>query len=889
MSESERKKSDMILVDPLPAGREIKKVAVIGAGAMGGGISAHLANAGVEVYMLDRNPAAPQAAIARMLKATPATDPLNAGFMAPENAKLIKTGNTDDNLEEAVKDADWIVEVIVEDLGLKRKLFEQIDKYRKPGAVVSSNTSTIPLKEMAEGRSDDFRKNFIITHFFNPPRFMRLLELISGPDTDPVVTKTMKDFCDLRLGKNVVESNDTPGFIANRIGAYFLFRAIIGAMDAKLKIGEVDAILGKPLGFPKDGVFGLLDMVGIGLIPHITKSLKAGLPADDGFNAIYREPRLIETLLAHGRWGRNAPDGGFYRMLKNEDGSKIKQVIDLPKVVEMLESGEWEKAFGAPGAAVKNPDILEKLYGKAEKPNLKSVKAGKKGPRAVFEAGDPAADFAWQVMRDTLLYAAAVMPGPSDDIAAIDAAMRDGYNWKQGPFEMLDKIGLGWFLARARKDGVKIPPVLEMAEKAGGRFYGTGEGGKPQRLAFDFAAGTAQFAPVKRPEGVVSLADFKQGRKPLVSTQSASLWDIGDGVACLEFHSKLNTIDPAVIKGVNDSIDFINASKGRFKSMVIYNDSSNFSAGANLAFAQAVGKYAGVKHVEDIVYFGQRVYQALRYAPFPVVGAPSGMALGGACEILLHCDAIQASSETYTGLVEMGVGLIPGWCGTARMLERAENAPGAKKGPFMSVKTAFQTIMTPNVSVSTSGQDAKNKMWLHPGDGITMNRDRLLADAKAKALELVPGYAPPKPSVFHLPGQPAKTALRMAVDDFYRKGDATWYDVVIGDALAEVLSGGDTRMGIKITEEQLLQKEREAFLSLLINGQTGKRISHIIRTDKPLREEPLTDGRTTADLRALRKDAGLDVRPYDGKTLRGKDKLKLNALSAATWLMYKFV
>ena len=894
--------------------KDIKKVAVIGAGAMGSGIAAQIANAGVQVYLLDKNPKAPQAAIDRMLKAKP-TDPMNAGFMTARNAKFIKTGNTDEHLEEAVKDADWIVEVIVEDLGLKRGLFSQIEKFRKPGSIVSSNTSTLPLRDMAEGRSEDFKKHFLITHFFNPVRFMRLLEIVSGEKTDAEATKTMDAFCDKALGKHVIHCKDTPGFAANRIGAYFLFRAIIEAIDKKIPIEEADAVLGKPLGLPKDGVFGLLDLVGINIVPHVSASLRGNLPESDDFNKIYRSPRLIDTMLAHAHWGRNAPLGGFYRMKQDADGNKTKQVLDMKAASDMFDSGAWDKIFGVDNR-IKNDAALDALYKDAVsfkkipaptltqkfmnavlnrkalpapagiKPELACVEAGKKGPWAVFETGEPASDFAWNVMRDTLLYAASLVPEVSDDITLIDAAMKEGYNWKYGPFELIDKIGVDWFVTKALNDGKTLPPALKMAGDE--PFYiRNKDGDAVKRRTFDFATGKAGYAAIADKEGILTLKAVKEKSKgkPILTGQSASLWDIGDGVVCFEFHSKLNTLDPSIMKVMNDSIKLVSGSNGKYKAMVIYNDEENFSVGANLGFAKIIGSVSP-KLVEDFIYAGQRVYQALRYAPFPVVGAPRGLALGGACEMLLHCDAVQASAETYPALVEVGVGIIPGWGGCVRYLDRAIN--GVKmKGPFIPAKAAFGAIANPLLGGGASAQDSKAKLWFQRDDGISMNKDRVLTDAKAKALSLVPGYTPPKPSVFNLGGEVVKTAFDMGVDDFYKKGDATWHDVVVFDALGEVISGGKTHYGLNITEEQLLQKEREAFMSLVVTPQTKKRIDYTLAKGKPLREEALPEPKTTAELRATRTTKKLEDRPYDGTPLSGKDEKKLAKMAAATWLMYK--
>lgn len=845
----------------------IRKVTVIGAGAMGSGIAAHLANAGIAVHLLDIVPkgatdknVVAKGAIERMKAATLETDPLSAGFMDPSNAKRITVGNLEDDLEKAVGESDWVIEVIIEDLGIKQRLFAQIDKMKKPGAIVTSNTSTIPLKDLIEGRSDDFKKSFAITHFFNPPRLMRLLELISGEHTAPEVTKTLRDFCDINLGKKVVECNDSPAFIANRIGTYFMFRTIVETLNRKMKVEDADAIVGKPLGFPKDGVFGLLDLVGIGITPHLTESLQRTLPVNDPFRQIdsTEAMKIIHDMLKDGRSGRRSPKGGFYRMHRHEDGTKVKQVLDL-------QSGEYRTA------------------GKDAPP---AAKAGKKGLKAVFETGDDSSAMAWVVMRDTLLYAASLVPSVTDNIADVDAAMREGYNWKKGPFEMLDTLGLDWFAAKVKADGLTLPPVLALAGTQ--KFYTT-KNNAPAHMTFDFAAGTTGYAAEVKPDGVLSLADIKRNTKPLVSHHSASLWDAGDGVACFEFHSKMNTLDPSVLHALNESIKFIGSSGGKYKAMVVYNDAENFSFGANIGlvsagfgfarskFAKAVGisgliERGMYKVMGNLIFQGQAVYRALREAPFPVVGAPAGRALGGGCEILLHCDAIQAHAETYMGLVESGIGIIPGWGGCGRVLERvakAQQAGFVKPGPFPPVRQAFMALMMPQFAISMSGQDAKKKLWLSKGDGITMNRDRLLADAKAKALSMAPDYKPPAPAVFQLPGESAATSIKTAVDDMYLAGQVTYHDVVVADALAKVVTGGKTHIGTRVSESELSQLERESFMSLMHTRDTQKRIDHTFKNGKPLREGP-TD-RTLDEIRANRESITLPTRPMDGKPLDGKE------------------
>ena len=856
----------------------IQKAAVIGAGAMGSGIAAQLANAGVDVYLLDIVPAdatdrdvIAKNAMQRMLKATPASDPLNAGFMIPENAKRITTGNIEDHLAEAVRDADWIVEVVVENIEVKRELYAKLETLKRPTAIVSSNTSTIPWKDLVDGRSDAFKASFLITHFFNPPRFMHLLEIVGGEHTPPELLEALCAFGDIRLGKNVIVCKDTPAFLANRIGIYYMFRAINESLDRNMPIDVADALLGTPIGFPKEGIFGLLDLVGIGIIPLVAKSMLKVLPADDGFRKLDQDKglKLVNGLLAEGRWGRNSPKGGFYRMHKKEDGSKQKQATDL-------QSGE---------------------YRDTEKVKLPQVKAAKKqGPRAVLEGDDALSQFTWVVVRDTLLYAATLIPEIADDIADVDAALRGGYNAIWGPFQVIDQLGVEWFCNKVQADGIALPPTLKLAQN---RPFYREVNGHSERLSFDFEKNTAEYTPLPTREGVLNLSEIKRHSKPLVTHHSASLWDIGDGVTCLEFHSKMNTLDPSVLWVINSSLAFMQKNLSRFKAMVIYNEGKHFSLGANLGLIDAgfkVGKIEWAKALglkgpinqyvyqltETLIYQGQSVFNAIRHAPFPVVGAPNGMALGGGCEILLHCDAIQASSETYMGLVESGVGLIPAWGGCVRYLDRCQQISEAKHGPIPAVRVAFQSILMPQSAVSNSAADAQKKLWLSPEDGITMNPDRLLADAKAKALAMAAHYTPPASATYKLPGPAGKAALSMAVDDFYIKGDVTWHDVVVADALCEVLSGGDTHVGKVLTESDVAQLEREAFLSLLRTAQTQRRIAHTLKTGKPLREDPLTEAKPIEAIRAARSSTKLTQRPLTGQPMTGGDRAQLLIMAEIT-------
>ena len=772
---------------------EIKKVAVFGAGVMGAGIAAQVANAGVPVMLLDiaakdsDNPRAiVEGAVEKLLK----TDP--APLMHRRNARLITPGCIDDDMD-LIADCDWIVEAIIERLDLKQSLYEKIEAARKPGSIVSSNTSTIPLAVLTEGMAESFKADFLITHFFNPPRYLRLLEVVAGEHTRADAVEAVTRFADFSLGKTIVPCKDTPGFIANRIGIYWLQCGVIHAMDEGLSIEEADAVMGRPAGIPKTGVFGLLDMVGLDLMPHVLGSMADSLPDQDPFHQVFREPELIKRMIDEGYTGRKGK-GGFYR-LKPDSPDRIKEAKDLG-------TGE---------------------YRKAAKSKLKSVAAAKKGGlKALVSHDDKGGRYAWWVLARTLSYAAQLVPKISDDIVAVDDAMRLGYNWKYGPFELIDQLGTGWFADRLKADGLPVPDILETA--SGRPFYRT-EKGRLQFLGTD-----SLYRDVIRPEGVLLLADIKRRQKPLAKNLSASLWNIGDGVLCLEFHSKMNSLNPFILSMIEKAIRLV---PDGYKALVVYNEGSNFSVGVNIGILLVAMKLRAWFAVRYLVGQGQNVYKALKYAPFPVVGAPSGMALGGGCEILLHCDAVQAHAETYTGLVEVGVGIVPGWGGCKEMLVRGWSNPDRRGGPMPPVIKAFETIGM--AAVAKSAAEARDLLILCPDDGITMNRDRLLADAKAKALALVDNYAPPEKPEISLPGRTALVAMSMAVDGLRLSGKATPHDVTVGKALAGVLSGGDTDITETVSEDGLLALERNAFAALSRTPASIARVSHMLKTGKPLR------------------------------------------------------
>jgi 3-hydroxyacyl-CoA dehydrogenase len=772
---------------------KIQKVAVIGAGVMGAGIAAHMANAGVPVVLLDIVPegaanrsAIAEGAVKKLLKAEP------AAFMHKRNAKLVMTGNIEDHLA-LLADCDWIIEAVIERLDIKHDLYRQIDSVRKPGSLVSSNTSTLPLEQLVSGMPAGFSEDFLITHFFNPPRYMRLLEIVKGEKTRAEGVADLQAFCDRRLGKGIVECKDTPGFIANRIGIYWIQTAVLEAFRMGVSVEVADAVMGRPVGIPKTGVFGLSDLVGLDLMPHLMQSMKATLPPDDPFFEVAEIPPLLERMIADGYTGRKGK-GGFYR-INREGGGKVKESIDL-------QTGEYRVSV---------------------KPALESVALAKKGPRAMLQHADEGGRYAWRVLSKVLSYAASLVPQINDHIYAVDEAMRLGYAWKYGPFELIDRIGGAWFAERLRAEEMPVPALLDAL--GDGSFYRVEDG------VLQYFTSDGYYRNVPRPEGVMLLADIKRRSKPLAKNGSAALWDIGDGVVCLEFTSKMNTMDPQIMGMIRKAIELVPAQG--YKALVIYNEGSNFSAGANLGLLLFAGNLAMWPEAKAMVKEGQDTYMALKYAPFPVVGAPSGMALGGGCEILLHCDALQAHAETYVGLVEVGVGVIPGWGGCKELLTRWTVNKRRPGGPMPPVIKAFETISM--ATVAKSAVEAGDYQFLREGDGITMNRDRLLADAKAKVLSLVPEYTPPEPVEINLPGKTAQVAMAMAVDGFVKLGKVTPHDQVVVAELMAVLSGGDSDITEPLSEQDLLDMELQHFMHLSRHPDTMARMEHLLETGKPLR------------------------------------------------------
>lgn len=764
----------------MTAPRQIRKVGVIGAGVMGAGIAAHCANAGVDVVLLDMPVAGRDLAaeaVARQVK--------TGGLMHPSFAARLTTGTTDDL--SLLADADWVVEAVIEQVGIKRDLYHRLDAVLPADCALSSNTSTIPLAALMADMPASLTRRFLVTHFFNPPRYMRLLEIVVGPGVDPQIAETVASFADHALGKVVVPCKDTPGFLANRIGCLWMSAAVRYALEFGLTVEEADAIIARPFGIPATGIFGLCDLVGIDLMPKVWDSFSASLPPGDAFHLIHRPPPVFATLIAQGATGRKA-GAGFFR--KSKSGMEVLNLVTLD-------------------------------YRSQEKPTLESLAVADLPGLMGFE--DRGGRYAWAVMSRSLAYACALVPEIADTVAPIDTAMRLGYAWRWGPFELIDRIGVAWFAERLAADGQSVPPLLARAVEQGG-FYAD----SPAGLLELTATGSRQ--PVPLAPGILRIAELGRRGPPVETTAAASLWDMGDGVACLEFHRKLNAMAP-------ESLDAIAAATRRvaadFQALVIGNDADAFSAGADLGRFLAALDAGDLPFIDAFVRRGQAVYDGVLRAPFPVIGAVAGLALGGGCEILLHCDAIQAHAESTIGLVERKVGLVPAWGGCRRLLVRAASAPGLAKGPMPGPAAVFETIVT--AATASSAALARDLLFVGAEDRITMNRDRLLADAKARACARVAaGYTPPPLVDLRLPGASGKATLRNRIDQLVPLGLLRGHDLVVADALATILSGGDSDPTRPLPETAISDLEHAAFMDLVATTPTRERIAHMLKTGKAL-------------------------------------------------------
>ncbi len=803
----------------------IEKAAVLGAGTMGARIAAHLANAGISCYLLDivppelnadekrkgltlENPAVRNRIVVAGLEAAKKSRP--AAFFTPETARLITPGNFEDNLAWC-GEADWIIEAVAENLEIKRKLFERIDAVRKPGTIVTSNTSGLPIHTVSEGRSESFQQHFAGAHFFNPPRYMKLVELIPGPKTLPDVLAALDEVCDVTLGKGVVVAKDTPNFIANRIGTFSILHALQQMQALGMSVEDVDACTGPAVGWPNSATFRTLDIVGLDVIVHVIRNIYETAP-DDESRELYRVPALIEEMMKRG-WLGEKTGSGFYKRVKGAGGESEILTLDWQK----MEYRARQKAkFGSIEAGKSIESTRERL------PMLV-------GPALEGDGGDNASRFLWATLGETCLYAARRIPEIAGSILDVDRAMRWGFGWELGPFEIWDAIGVERMAKALERRGKQMPPlvakVLASPKKS---FY---ESEKGRAKYFDFAAGA--LAPLEEPAGIIVLKSLKDRTAVVQENSGASLIDLGDGVLCCEFHAKMNAIGGDIFAMLQAGVARLDT---EFEAMVIGNQAPNFSAGANLMLLLMTAQEGEWDEIHLAVRQFQRMDMAIKYAPRPVVSAPQGMALGGGCEINLHAARIHAAAEAYIGLVEVGVGLIPGGGGTKEMLIRAnEHAPSGDSLDLMhALRPVFENIAT--AKVSTSAEEARSLGYLRASDLIAMNRDRQIADAKETALAMVrAGYHPPAPAEIRVLGEDFLAAAKLAIHMMIRGEYATEYDGVVARKLAYILAGGGITAPQNVPEQYILDLEREAFVSLCGERKTQERIAHTLKTGKPLR------------------------------------------------------
>jgi 3-hydroxyacyl-CoA dehydrogenase len=800
----------------------IERAAVLGAGTMGAQIAAHLANAGIPTLLLDivpREPAPEETAqgltlesvevrnrIARAgLEAAKKAKP--AAFMSAHAARLVSVGNFDDDLAK-LKDCDLIVEAVVENLEIKRKLFERVEQQRRPGSIVVTNTSGIPVAQIAEGFSEDFRAHFLGAHFFNPPRYLHLCELIPTEWTKPEVACSLFGFVDQRLGKGVVVAKDRPNFIANRIGTYGALVTIRTMLEDGYTIEEVDKMTGQAVGRAKSATFRTFDIVGLDVLMHVTKNLYDAL-AEDEERETFVAPEFLQRMMERRLLGAKT-GSGFYRKQKGATGEK-QEIWTLDHA--SLEYRPPQKAkLPALDVAKNIEDVGERI---------KTLVWGK----------DRVGQFLWKTTGRTLRYAARRIPEIANNVVEVDRAMRWGFNWELGVFETWDAIGVEKSVARMREEGAQIPPNVERMLESGARsFYKTENG---QRFYFDFDA--FDYKPVNDPPGAIILKSVKERERVVKKNSGASLIDIGDGVACLEFHSKMNAIGGDTIQLIKQSLVEV---EKNFVGLVVGNQGANFCVGANLMLVLLEAQDENWEDLDMIARAFQDATMSLRYSAKPVVVAPFNLALGGGCEMLLHGDRVRASAELYTGLVEVGVGIIPAGGGTKEMLLRAlDSIPAGMDDadPFPFVKRAFETIAL--AKVSTSAEEAKGHGYLREDDTISMNADRLIADAKQEVIALAQvGYTKPTQRTDILAmGNPALATLKIGIHQMLRGGFISEHDALIGEKLARILTGGDLNHPTRVSEQYLLDLEREAFLSLLGTRKTQERMAHTLKTGKPLR------------------------------------------------------
>ncbi|WP_163098949.1 3-hydroxyacyl-CoA dehydrogenase/enoyl-CoA hydratase family protein [Peribacillus alkalitolerans] len=791
--------------------RQIQKAAVLGSGVMGSGIAAHLANIGIPTLLLDIAPRElteaeaskgltledkvvknriSQSNLQKLLKQKPA--PLST----KKNIALIEAGNFEDDMKR-LSEVDWIIEVVVENLVVKKQVFSQVDQYRKPGSIVSSNTSGISVEAMVEGRSEDFRTHFLGTHFFNPPRYLKLLEVIPTKSTDSEVLAFMKQFGEDVLGKGVVEAKDTPNFIANRIGTYGLLVTVKEMTKGGYSVGEVDSVTGPLIGRPKSATFRTLDVVGLDTFAHVAKNVYDQVEGEE--KAVFEVPTFMKKMLENGWLGSKSGQGFFLK--------KGKDILEL------------------------DPDTLEYVERKKLTTTSTEMSKQEKGlsnkMKALVYSKDRAGELLWNILSPVLLYSAELLGTIADDIVAIDQAMKWGFGWELGPFETWDAIGLEKSVAKMKEEGRKVPQWIdEMIANGQTSFYEDKEDG-----LYFYHKGEYQL--VEENPKVINIKRLKKQKGVIKKNSGASLIDLGDGIALLEFHSPNNAIGMDIIQMINFAVNEV---EKNFKGLVIGNQGKNFCVGANLAMILMEAQDDNIFEIDMVVRHFQQAMMKIKYSSKPVVAAPFSMTLGGGTEVCLPTAHIQASAETYMGLVEVGVGLIPGGGGNKELyIKHLESMPNDVDFDLQNVANkVFETIAT--AKVSTSGEEARDLNFLNFVDGVSVNGDHLLYDAKQAALSLYEkGYKAPVRKKVPVVGETGYATLLLGAQNMLLSGYISEHDLAIAKKLAYVIAGGKVPFGTEVDEQYLLDLEREAFLSLLAQPKSQARMQHMLVKGKPLR------------------------------------------------------
>jgi 3-hydroxyacyl-CoA dehydrogenase len=801
-------------------GIRIERVAVLGAGVMGQGIAAHLANAGIPSYLFDIAPAEltaeetgkglalddrqvrnriAEAGVASMKQASPAL------LYRADLAALVTPCNYEDDLAR-ISECDWIVEVVLERLDVKRRVFSMLEEHRKPGSIVSSNTSGLSAAAMVEGRSEDFRRHFMVTHFFNPVRYMRLLEMVPCADTDPTLYQEMARFGEEVLGKGVVHAKDTPNFIANRIGVFGLLSVFHWMQELGIGVTAADKVFGPVMGRPASAVFRTADMVGLDTLAHVICTTADNCP-NDPWRERFVVPAFIEALIESGRLGAKT-GAGFYKKVKGPAGESQILALDLAS----LDYGDQPQIRVASiGAARRHERVLDSI-------------------REMVWFDDEYGRLAWKATAETCVYAAQLLGEIADDIVNIDRALRFGYNYEAGPFETWDAIGVERSVQRMKEEGIPIPKVVEgLLAKGEGSWYVSREG-----VSHYWSPRRKKYLPVPQPARRISLPALAERTMVIEQNPGATLYDMGDGVGCVEFHTKANAIDGTIIEMIQKACDRVEA--GSLVGLVIGNEGPNFSAGANIGLIAMLAMAKDWDQIDQAVRSFQGAYMRIKFSRGPVVVAPRGLAIGGGCECVLHAASVRACAESYLGLVELGVGLIPAGGGCKEMALRHYGSipTGVKADLFPFMERLFTTIGM--AKVSTSAEEARDYGFLRPTDKVTIDPDRLLADAKADVLALVSmGYRPPKPAMIPVPGSSGIAALLVAAHNMMQGGYLSEYDEHLAGKLAHVLCGGEVPTGAERSEQDLLDLEREAFLSLCGEDKTLARVMHMLEKGKPLR------------------------------------------------------